>query len=167
MLAGNGAGQVNDEARMTNDERMTKPEIRSGTADFDAFWETDEESSAVQEEPAQAPIFDLEERTAKFGEAVIDFAKLIPQEPVTNRLIDQLVGCGTSIGANYCEADDSVSKKEFLVKINTCRKEARETKYFLRMIVRAVPHLKPQARNLWREAKELHLIFSKIWRSGK
>ena len=96
---------------------------------------------------------------------VIDFAKAIPQNAVTNRLISQLVGAAASVGANYVEADDAVSKKEFLKNIGTCRKEARETKHFLRMVVRAVPELKPQARVLWIEAKELHLIFSKIWRS--
>jgi four helix bundle protein len=152
---------------MTNDERNPNNETRTAGGYSDAFWEMDESSSVIREEAASAPIFDLEERTAKFGEAVIDFAKTIPQGPVTNRLIDQLVGCGTSVGANYCEADDAVSKKEFLLRIGTCRKEARETKYFLRMIVRAVPNLKPQARVLWQEAKELHLIFSKIRRNGK
>ena len=83
---------------------------------------------------------------------------------MTNRLIDQLVGCGTAIGANYCEADDAVSKKEFIVKINTCRKEAREAKSFIRMLSRACESLKPQARLLWREAHELHLIFATIYR---
>jgi four helix bundle protein len=68
---------------------------------------------------------------------------------------------------NYLEADDAVSKKEFLKNIGTCRKEARETKFFLRMSVRAVPKLKLEARELWMEARELHLIFAKIWRSGK
>jgi len=70
-------------------------------------------------------------------------------------------------GANYCEADDAVSKKEFRLRCGTCKKEARETKYFLRMIVRAVPELKSQARPLWQEAKELHLVFAKIWRSAE
>jgi four helix bundle protein len=98
---------------------------------------------------------------------IVDFAKTIPQNPVTNRIIAQLVGAGTSVGANYVEADDAVSKKEFLKSIGTCRKEARETKHFLRMAVRAVPKLKPEARKIWTEARELHLIFSKIWRSGR
>jgi len=78
---------------------------------------------------------------------------------LTSRIISQLVGAGTSVGANYVEADDAVSKKEFLKNIGTCRKEARETKHFLQMIVRAVPEVKPCARTLWLEAKELHLIF--------
>jgi four helix bundle protein len=107
----------------------------------------------------------LEERTARFGEAVIDFARTIPEGPLTNRIIGQLVGAGTSVGANYCEADDAVSRKEFFLRIGTCRKEARETKHFLRMAVRAIPGLKPAARVLWREARELHLIFAKICRS--
>ena len=88
-----------------------------------------------------ARVYDLEERTAAFGEAVIDFAKAIPRSPVTNRLVDQLVGAGTSVGANYCEADDAVSKKDFRHKIGICKKEARETKFYIRMIVRAVPEL--------------------------
>jgi len=83
---------------------------------------------------------------------------------VTKRLIGQLVGAGTSVGANYCEADDAVSKKEFRNKIGTCKKEARETKFFLRMVVRAVSELSEEAKPLWQEAKELHLIFAKIYR---
>jgi four helix bundle protein len=152
----------NDEARMTNDEIMTKSKNQNARAE-DSFW--DEGVVVVREEPETKRPYDLEERTARFGEAVIDFAKAIPKDAVTNRIISQLVGAATSVGANYVEADDAVSKKEFLKSIGTCRKEARETKHFLRMIVRAVPELKPQARTLWTEAKELHLIFSKIWRN--
>ena len=148
---------------MTNAEGMTKPEARMQT-DEDAFW-GDGETSVVREDAALSRVYDLEERTARFGEAVIDFAKTIPQDAVTNRLISQLIGAATSVGANYVEADDAVSKREFLKNIGTCRKEARETKHFLRMVVRAVPALKPKARTLWTEAKELHLIFSKIWRT--
>ncbi len=160
------ADEENDEARMTKDERMTKHDARNAPECDEAFW-TDAKVSIVREEPDAKRVFDLEERTARFGEAVIDFAKTIPQDAVTNRIISQLVGAATSVGANYVEADDAVSKKEFLKNIGTCRKEARETKHFLRMAVRAVPALKPEARKLWMEARELHLIFSRIWRSGK
>jgi four helix bundle protein len=149
---------------MTNDEIMTKSER---VIDYEARFWNDGETPIVREEPDDERVYDLEERTARFGEAVIDFAKTIPQSPVTNRIIGQLVGAATSVGANYVEADDAVSKKEFLKNIGTCKKEARETKLFLRMAVRAVPELKARARILWLEAKELHLIFSKIWRSGK
>ena len=150
---------------MTKDEGMTESEGGDGRAD-DSFW--DDSAEFVREEPETKRVCDLEERTARFGEAIIDFAKTIPQNPVTNRIISQLVGAGTSVGANYVEADDAVSKPRKLSglkSIGTCRKEAHETKHFLRMIVRAVPELKPQARTLWLEAKELHLIFSKIWRN--
>ena len=108
--------------------------------------------------------FDLEERTAHFGEAVIAFAKRIPKTAVTLPLIGQFVRAGTSVGSNYCEADDAVSKKEFHHKIGTCKKEARETKYWLRIIAAADPALKEEARALWQEAKELHLIFAAILR---
>jgi len=142
---------------------MTNDEIE------EAFWNEDEEICVVREDAlaAQQPVYDLEERTARFGEAVIAFANMIPRTPVTRRLIEQLVGCGTSVGANYCEADDAVSKKEFRLRCGTCKKEARETKYFLRMVARAVPELKLQDRPLWQEAKELHLIFAKIWRTAE
>ena len=125
------------------------------------------EASVVREGPSDEKVYDLEERTAAFGERVVAFARTLPQNAVTNRIINQLVGAGTSVGANYLEADDAVSKKEFLKRIGTCKKEARETKHFLRMAVSAVPELKSEARELWIEARSLHLIFSKIWRSGK
>src|SRR5882724_4321055 len=155
---------MNDEALMTNDEIMTKSKNQNARAE-DSFW--DEGVAVVREEPETKRPYDLEERTARFGEAVIDFAKEIQQNAVTNRLISQLIGAATSVGANYVEADDAVSKKEFLKNIGTCRKEARETKHFLRMVVRAVPESKSRARILWQEARELHLIFSKIRRNAQ
>ena len=108
--------------------------------------------------------FELEERTAQFGEAIVHFAKRIPRDPANDRLIGQLVGCGTSVGANYCEADERVSKKDFRNTIGRCVKEAKETKYFLRMVAAAEPNLAVDARRLYREAKELHLIFASIYR---
>ncbi|OYV06401.1 MAG: four helix bundle protein [Verrucomicrobiales bacterium VVV1] len=109
--------------------------------------------------------FDLEERTAAFGEAIIEFAMSIKESAVMRPLISQIVRAGTSAGANYCEADDAVSRKEFVLKINTCRKETRETKFWLRMIVKADPNLRDPAAVLWKESNELHLIFSKIRRT--
>ena len=79
--------------------------------------------------------FDLEERTAKFGENIIEFAKNLLKDEITRPLITQLVKCGTSIGANYCEADDAESRRDFKNKIGICKKECRETKHFLRMLV--------------------------------
>src|SRR5437667_1485991 len=150
---------MNDEARMSNDERMTKSENRSAHTE-DSFWD-DGAESIVREEPEMKSVYDLEERAARFGEAVIDFARAIPQDAVTNRLINQLVGAATSVGANYVEADDAVSKKEFLKSIGTCKKETREVKHFLRMAVRAVPDSKPEARKLLLVAREFKLIIYK------
>ena len=111
--------------------------------------------------------YNLEERTALFGESVIAFAKRVVVTQVTRSLIDQVVRSATSIGANYCEADDSESKKDFLHKIRLCRKESRETKHWLRMIAAAEPELKVEARKLWQETKELNLIFGAIVRGPK
>ncbi|HEX8898936.1 MAG TPA: four helix bundle protein [Chthoniobacterales bacterium] len=108
--------------------------------------------------------FDLEERTACFGEATVQFIKNIPRSPANDRLVGQLVGRGTSIGANYCEANERVSKKDFRNTIGRCVKEAKETKYFLRLIAAAEPKLADEARALYREAKELHLIFATMFR---
>jgi hypothetical protein len=105
---------------MTNHEGMTKPE-NSGESE-ESFW-LGNEAPHVPEEPDAKPAYDLEERTARFGEAIIDFAKKIPAGPLTERIISQLVGAGTSVGANYDEADDAVSKKEFLKCIGTCKKK--------------------------------------------
>jgi four helix bundle protein len=144
---------------------MTKTD-KTGDDHEEALW-VDNLLPVIREEPGEKHPYDLEERTARFGEIIIDLAKTIPNRAVTNRIISQLVGAGTSVGANHVEADDAVSKKEFLKSIGTCKKEAREVKHFLRMAVRTSPELKSQARKLWMEAKELHLIFSKIWRSGR
>jgi four helix bundle protein len=108
----------------------------------------------------------LLERTALFGESVVAFAHRAPKNVVTVPIIRQLVRAGTSIGANNCEANDAVSRKDFRNKIGICKKEASETKYWLRIITKAEPDVKPEARRLWQEAHELHLIFGKIYGSA-
>src|SRR3989337_3490210 len=95
--------------------------------------------------------FDLEERTAKFGEDVIKFCRKISRSPLTDPLITQLIKSGTSTGANYCEADDAESKQDFRHKIGICKKESRESKHFIRMIVIAIPELKDEGKKLWQE----------------
>lgn len=107
-------------------------------------------------------IYDLEERTAVFGENIISFLMKVPHNRINDELITQLVKAGTSGGANYSEADDAVSKKDFKNKIGICKKESRECKHFLRMIWTAEPHLKGEAKEFWQEAKELNLIFNAI-----
>ena len=111
--------------------------------------------------------YNLEERTAKFGENVINFVNKIPKMATTFPLISQIVRSGTSIGANYCEADDAESRDDFRHKIGICKKESREAKHFLRMSAIAVPDMADRARKLWIEARELNLIFNSIYKKTK
>ena len=161
---------------MLKEIRKPKPDWRGAvdktTRPDSAFWiwSNEEHSGAFVLREAAAdktPPSDLMERVARFGERIIRFAKKIPRginHPENNRLIDQLVGAGTSVGANYCEADDAVSGKDFKCKIGISRKESKETMFFLRMIAATEESLAGEARELWREAKELNLIFGSIWR---
>ncbi len=109
--------------------------------------------------------YNLEERTALFGETVIELCLKLPNAPVSAPLINQFVRSATSIGANYCEADDAESKADFRHKISLCRKEARETKHWCRMLAKACAKDAIALRALWKEAHELHLIFARIIRT--
>lgn len=114
-----------------------------------------------------AGTFDLEERTVVFGENIIDLTRSIKIDAVNSRVITQLVGCGGSTGANYCEATEAESKKDFIHKIGISKKEIKETRHWLRLLARTNPEAKENIRKLWKEAQELLLIFSKIIRSSK
>ena len=111
--------------------------------------------------------YDLEERTAIFGENVIEFAKLLKCNPINNPLISQVVRSGTSVGANYMEADAACTKKDFVYRISLCRKECKETRHWLRMIAKANPTFLTESKLLWKEAHELTLIFSAIINNKK
>jgi len=111
--------------------------------------------------------FDLEERTAIFAENIIDFVRSIKCDVVNNRIISQLVGSGGSLGANYCEATEAESKKDFIHKMGICKKETKETRHWLRLLARANSEKKDEIRKLWKEAQELLLIFSKIIRTSR
>lgn len=106
--------------------------------------------------------YDLEERTEKFGETVIDLCKSVKQNAITTPIINQLIRSATSTGANYMEANGASSKKDFRNKIHICKKEAQETKHWLRMLTRCVPEKNAEIREVWQEAQELTMIFGKI-----
>lgn len=106
--------------------------------------------------------YDLEERTAKFGENVINFIKSAKRDALNDSILKQLIRSATSVGANYCEANNASSKSDFRNKIYICKKEVNETKYWLRMLSNTNSELKDQARKLWQESQELNLIFQKI-----
>jgi four helix bundle protein len=109
--------------------------------------------------------YNLEERTATFAERIIALCQQLSENSVSGQLVNQLVRAGTSIGANYCEADNAESRRDFRHKIGICRKESRETKYWLRLVAKAAPIIQQDARQLWTEATELNLIFSSIIRT--
>ncbi|MBI5414054.1 four helix bundle protein [Candidatus Peregrinibacteria bacterium] len=110
--------------------------------------------------------YDLEERSAKFGENVIEFIKSIQTNDILKPLFHQLIRSSTSIGANYMEANYASSKRDFRNKIAISTKESNETKYWLRMIAKASPEKADICRKLWKEAHELTLIFAKIKRNS-
>jgi four helix bundle protein len=117
---------------------------------------TNDQGAGPDRRPARRPATggknDLHERMAAFGEAVIRYAKRIRVTPITTCLIDQMVRAGTRVGANYCEADDAESKKDFRHKISICLKEVKETRHWLRMMAAAEPELRDGAAELWQEA---------------
>lgn len=113
------------------------------------------------------PTFDLEERTAKFGEDLIDLLKKLPATPINKRMIEQCMGAGGSLGANYCEATEAESRNDFIHKIGICKKETKEVRHWIRLLAHANPEFKEDFRRMWKEAGELLLIFSKISRSSK
>lgn len=117
--------------------------------------------------PNTKKVYDLEERTAKFGEDNIEFAKTLKKDELNCPLIGQLIRSTTSIGANYMEADAAESGRDFRHKIGICKKEAKESMHWLRMIARANPDKAEECRKLWKEAHELCLIFSSILRKPK
>lgn len=111
--------------------------------------------------------YDLTDRTFKFSQDLLKFCRRMKQDHVTKPLISQLIRSGTSIGANYCEADSANSKKDFVNKISISKKEANETKYWLKLLAEEFPEAKEEANILFREAQELHLIFSSIIRKSQ
>ena len=107
--------------------------------------------------------YDLEERTAKFGEKVIALCRKIKRSTITDPLVNQLVRSATSVGANYMEANGASSKRDFANKIFICKKECQESKHWLRMLASSGSTTDTdELRYLWREAQELTLIFQKI-----
>ncbi len=106
--------------------------------------------------------YDLEERTAKFSRDAIALCRKIREDVISRPLVSQLIRSATSIGANYVEANAASSKKDFANKIFICKKEAHETRYWLGLVVSAIPNTEDGVRGLQKECQELILIFQKI-----
>ncbi len=104
--------------------------------------------------------YPLENRTAEFSRRIIQFCKSLKQDSISRPIIDQLMRSGTSIGANYMEANNASSKKDFRNKIFICKKEAQETKYWLTMSKEIITT--EEVKSLSQEAQELTMIFQSI-----
>jgi four helix bundle protein len=106
--------------------------------------------------------FDLEKRTTEYAKAVIRVCKAIPRSPINDRLIDQLVGSSGSVGANYREANDSLGKKDFIQRLRISRREAKESLYWLELVLEANPEKENEVNLLIKESGELKNILSSI-----
>ncbi|MBM3231072.1 four helix bundle protein [Candidatus Peregrinibacteria bacterium] len=104
----------------------------------------------------------LEERTAQLGERVVMLCKKAERNVVSIPIIKQLVRSAHSIGANYAEANNASSRKDFRNKIYIVKKECQETKYTIRLLAAAEPHLCAELRLLWQECHEFTKIFQAI-----
>ncbi len=113
-------------------------------------------------------IYDLEERTATFAKDVRMFVKLLPRSIANMEDIKQLVRSSGSVGANYIEANDSLSKKDFLMRIKICRKEAKESRYWLKLLdVGEDLVVANECDKLYQESTELMNIFGAILRKSE
>ncbi len=113
------------------------------------------------------PDYNLEIRTEKFSNSIINLCKSIERNVITLPIINQLVKCGTSVGANYIEANNASSKNDFRNKIYICKKEICETKYWLKIIKYHKFVEDTDIDIIQKEAEELTLIFGKILSSLK
>lgn len=112
--------------------------------------------------------YDLEDRTFEYAKDVRAFVKLLPRTIANVEDVKQLIRASGSVGANYIEANDSLSKKDFTMRIKICRKEAKESRYWLRLLDTVTKKEAETARDgLVREATELMNIFGSIARKSE
>jgi four helix bundle protein len=112
--------------------------------------------------------YDLEERTLQFAKDVRGFVKTVPRTVANEEDVRQLVKASGSVGANYIEANESLSKKDFVLRIKISRKEAKESRYWLRLLDTGGKAAAGKARDaLIQEATELMKIFGSIARKSQ
>jgi len=112
-------------------------------------------------------IYDLEKRTSEFSKRILRMVRALPKNRVNFRLADQVVRSGTSVGANYREANETETKRDFKFRSRICKKEAKETTYWLDLIVEENPIFKERIAPLLDESIELMKIFAAIIRNSK
>lgn len=119
----------------------------------------------VNKSPKQ---YDLEERTFRFAQRVREFVKKLSKNLANVEDSKQLVRASGSVGANYIEANEALSKKDFVMRIKICRKEAKESRYWLKLIdTNDEPKLEHELKELIQEATELMNIFGAILRKSE
>ena len=112
--------------------------------------------------------YDLEERTAIFAERIRNFCLKLPKNTANFEYISQLIRAGSSPGANYIEANESLGNKDFKMKIKICRKESKESSYWLRLVITdGSDVMETERKALRQEAKEFILIFTAILNNRK
>ena len=112
--------------------------------------------------------YDLEERTFHFAKDVRIFIQSLPKSIANFEDKKQLIRASGSVGANYIEANESLGKKDFLMRIKISRKEAKESEYFLKLINETNTLTnEDEAKKLIQEANELKRIFSSILEKSK
>jgi four helix bundle protein len=122
----------------------------------------------MNSDPNSKPVYDLEERTFIFAKNVRQFFKKLPSTIANIEDGKQVIRASGSVGANYIEANESLGKKDFLMKIKICRKEAKESAFFLRLIYETnAPEFEKEGLDLQNEAIQLKKIFSSIIEKSK
>ena len=111
--------------------------------------------------------YDLEERTLIFAKEVIEIVKIVPKTIANIEIIKQLVRSSGSVGANYIEANESLSKKDFVMRIKICRKEVKESRYWLKLVELKGNNVESKQQLLIDEATELMKIFGAIIEKSK
>jgi four helix bundle protein len=110
--------------------------------------------------------FDLEDRTLEFAKKVVRLCKSLPSDRINNEIISQLIRSSGSVGANYREANDALSKKDFVYHIKISRKEAKETHYWLELLKDANANIDHNIDGIVEESVELKKILSSIASKG-
>lgn len=136
---------VNHKSQISNNKQITMPKIQN-----------------------LKPVYDLEERTFQFAKVVRLFVKTLPKTPANIEDGKQLIKASGSVGANYIEANESLGKKDFMMRIKISRKEAKESAYWLRLIndTNDLDNTK-EAKSLIQESNELKMILSSILEKSK
>ena len=110
----------------------------------------------------EGKIFDLEKRTLEFSKRILKMTKALPNNDTNKHFSNQCIRSSTSIGANYREANDALGKKDFIHRVRIARKEAKETEYWIELIIEHNMIMESRMKSLQKEAYELRNILSAI-----